>query len=345
MKCSNCSYEISESSIFCPHCGCKVLGDEIRLSRALKDEFGTDQVNDFARGIMEEIVFDDSADAMERLAWLESRGSYYEDDDDMKDIPRSTLKAAKWLAIVADRTDSAEAHYWCANWYIFGSGANDTAIKTGLQHLNRAASMNWPRAHYKLGVILEEGLIVPKNDSESARHYKTAAALGDPDAMIAYSWCLAEGRGVPSDEYEALYWNWKFVRTSDARTDDGPFDYTPSPELRKLADKYELTRAFVATPSTTRTIIVRRKHRMMSGASIVYRLYVDNQYLTSIDNGQIARVEVSTDKHYVFFEPVFDEDFASIGPRRSPVFQVEEGTDPIEFYIDANGGGKFKRTK
>lgn len=61
-------------------------------------------------------------------------------------------------------------------------------------------------AQYNLGIMLENGQGLPRDDAGAARWYRMAAERGSADAQYNLGVLYDEGRGVPRDDAEAMKW-------------------------------------------------------------------------------------------------------------------------------------------
>lgn len=61
-------------------------------------------------------------------------------------------------------------------------------------------------AQFKLGVMYDEGRGVLTDDSQAVIWYRKAAEQDDPKAQVNLGIMFANGEGVPKDETQALFW-------------------------------------------------------------------------------------------------------------------------------------------
>ncbi|MBL4847627.1 MAG: SEL1-like repeat protein [Planctomycetes bacterium] len=69
-----------------------------------------------------------------------------------------------------------------------------------------AAETGYPDAMVNLGVMLEKGQGVTKDEVQAVEWYRRAADKGQPDAMVNLGLLLLTGRGVTKDEAQAVEW-------------------------------------------------------------------------------------------------------------------------------------------
>lgn len=78
------------------------------------------------------------------------------------------------------------------------------ATRDPLQNLRQAAEEGGAAARFKLGLRLEHGQGVAKDEAAAARWYRLAADQGHGEARLRLGLMVEEGRGVPRDEQEGL---------------------------------------------------------------------------------------------------------------------------------------------
>ncbi len=72
-----------------------------------------------------------------------------------------------------------------------------------------------------LGVMYENGEIVPQDDAEAARWYRLAAEQGFSVAQMSLGLMYYNGRGVPQDDAEAMRWYRLAAEQGDADAQTG----------------------------------------------------------------------------------------------------------------------------
>lgn len=81
-----------------------------------------------------------------------------------------------------------------------------------VQYLAVSACRGWALAQHDLGVLLENGSGVEKNQGLAVEWYRLAAESGDSFAQNDLGVCLAKGRGIPFDGKAAVKWYRKSAR-------------------------------------------------------------------------------------------------------------------------------------
>ena len=78
-----------------------------------------------------------------------------------------------------------------------------TSTEDAVEAIRLAAEQGRASAQNNLGVMYENGLGIPQDETEAVRWYRLAADQGLADAQHNLGDMYADGRGVPQDETEA----------------------------------------------------------------------------------------------------------------------------------------------
>lgn len=291
-----------------------------QLTRALIEEYGTTEVSERAKSVLEACLRGD-VEAMESLAIFENRGEDY--DDDLACIPKDCMKAARWWKRVAELSNDAKAHFYYGD--IMFNGTEDSDLKSkheGLMHLRIAADLGWSRAQYKMGLAYEYGTYVKEDEREAFRYYLRAAEGGEADAMYCVSLCYACGEGIAQDDFKALYWNKKYV---DAGS--GAIHYPPQAEHIEMASRFVEYRR-------PRKVTIRRAKRSV-GSSIVYLIFLDGELHAQVPNGATISFEIAEGAHRIYAESNLLGKYAnSFETDRSKIIAIPDGENDICFDMD-----------
>jgi uncharacterized protein len=79
-------------------------------------------------------------------------------------------------------------------------------VPQALKALSNDAENGDPKAQMKLGMMLQLGLVVQKDEIEAAKWYRLAAEQGVGSAQSIMELMNANGQRVPQDDEEALKW-------------------------------------------------------------------------------------------------------------------------------------------
>lgn len=131
----------------------------------------------------------------------------------MWDDAESLVAAARRLAL-QDRPDfgnafdlltrafelgSPEAAYALGTWYLHGRHVRKN-LKRAMHFLEIAADGDVAAAHFDLAVSYEKGIGTRKDVRRAARHYLSAALLGDVQSIYEVGRCFYFGIGVARDQ-------------------------------------------------------------------------------------------------------------------------------------------------
>ncbi len=106
--------------------------------------------------------------------------------------------------------DSARAEAWNRQAGEAGDARAQFSLGLGMQTetdrrwLQRAARAGHAGAMYHFGIMLAEGRGGPRDDAEAVRWYRRGASVGDDFAMAALGNMYVAGRGVARNDAEAL---------------------------------------------------------------------------------------------------------------------------------------------
>jgi TPR repeat protein len=115
-------------------------------------------------------------------------------------IDLDAREAARWYRMAAQR-DWAPAHWRLAKAYATARGV-ELSVDRALDHLTRAAELDFTPAIFDLAGLLDEG-----RDREKAFvWYKRAADLGNTEARFVVGERLFRGDGIAEDRDEARRW-------------------------------------------------------------------------------------------------------------------------------------------
>ncbi len=96
--------------------------------------------------------------------------------------------------------------------------AND---RRAAELLNQAANQGLAVAHYRLGLLFQQGRGVPADLTRAVSYYETAARAGNRRAMHNLAVMYASGQGVDADMTQAAHW---FQRAAELGVTDSQFN-------------------------------------------------------------------------------------------------------------------------
>ena len=112
-----------------------------------------------------------------------------------------------------------------ARWYRQAAEQDDAATRVellrdrgyGFDQSDPEAERRYrlSEAHFGLAHMIEDGRGLVQDDSDAARHYRSAAECGHNEAQIELARLYEEGRGLPQDEVEATRWIRKAAEQDD----------------------------------------------------------------------------------------------------------------------------------
>jgi uncharacterized protein len=105
----------------------------------------------------------------------------------------------------AEREGDPRASYAMGTWFLHGHHVHQDRRK-GIRLIRAAATANVALANLDLGVSLELGEGIKKNDRMAAEAYLRAALYGDTDAVFEVGRCLYYGIGFPRDRRTSRIW-------------------------------------------------------------------------------------------------------------------------------------------
>lgn len=126
----------------------------------------------------------------------------------------SIVQYTQWFQKVADRGD-AEAQFKLGLMYQEGQIVPKSDVEA-MKWYRRAAEQGHARAQYNLGIIYDEGESVPQNDIEAVKWYKKAAEQGHVDAQFNLGLIYNKGQCVSQNYAEAMKWYRKAAEQGDA---------------------------------------------------------------------------------------------------------------------------------
>ena len=81
--------------------------------------------------------------------------------------------------------------------------------------IRASADSNEPFGQRMLGVMYQEGFVVPQSATEAVAWYRKAADQGDSDSQLAMALMYDKGIGVSQDEAEATRWYYRTARVGE----------------------------------------------------------------------------------------------------------------------------------
>jgi TPR repeat protein len=113
-------------------------------------------------------------------------------------VPQDNHEAVKWYGFAAERE-----FIKAKNNIIQFKNVN---IPQALKALTNGAENGDAKAQLNLGMVLQFGLNMPKDEKEAAKWYLLAAEQGDSEARSIMGLMYANGQGVAQDDREAMQW-------------------------------------------------------------------------------------------------------------------------------------------
>ncbi|MEP6341678.1 MAG: tetratricopeptide repeat protein [Maricaulaceae bacterium] len=176
-------------------------------------------------------------DAMRVLADV-----YYKGEN----IPKDTVKAAKWRAKAAVDGDALAARamgdelsekdpFEALQWYEHAATLGDpqSAYIAALMYaenfeirpdgkkaavlMRQAANANIAPAMADYGLLVYQGAGVEQSDTSAAKWFERAAKAGDSEGQFLYAFTLAKGDGIEQSFEDAYYW---LLRSGESGVDD-----------------------------------------------------------------------------------------------------------------------------
>lgn len=126
-------------------------------------------------------------------------------------VNKDDVAALPWLEAAAGR-GHAIAMLCLGNLYVYGEFTPGRGqripvdVQKGLACWKRAAAAGSTVAMSNLALVLQEGELVPRDDSAALRWLLTAWEAGSADAAASIGDYHANGHGTPADHNEALAW-------------------------------------------------------------------------------------------------------------------------------------------
>ena len=117
------------------------------------------------------------------------------------DIPRDTTQARKWF-FKAAALGNTKAQHQLMDSYATGASALPTDDST-VGWILKLADSGDPRALTIKGMMIEQGVNLPKNLQLALQFYEAAAKLSDPEGAFLAGTMLFNGTGVPNDSTAA----------------------------------------------------------------------------------------------------------------------------------------------
>jgi len=87
---------------------------------------------------------------------------------------------------------------------------------TAFRGFSKLAEQGDAKAQFALGVMYEDGRGVPKDEQQAVFWFRKAAEQGDASAQSSLGFRYAQGQGVPKDEQQAIFWSRKAAEQGDA---------------------------------------------------------------------------------------------------------------------------------
>jgi uncharacterized protein len=81
-------------------------------------------------------------------------------------------------------------------WDLIIQEYGDDTVEQGIKYLRQSAKLGDADAQFKLGVLYNEGIGVPEDESTAANWWKVSADNGDADGQSRYGFALLYGNGV-----------------------------------------------------------------------------------------------------------------------------------------------------
>jgi len=120
-----------------------------------------------------------------------------------KGVPKDSRTALYWFDLAAKRAVSAAQFELGA---IYGSERKAEDHLAAVRFIQEAARQGFARAEYSLGLMHEQGQLVPRSAEEAATWYRRAAEQGDAKAQYRLGTLYYKGLGLPRDDAAAIEW-------------------------------------------------------------------------------------------------------------------------------------------
>jgi TPR repeat protein len=126
----------------------------------------------------------------------------------------SIVQYTQWFHKIAERGD-AEAQFKLGLMYQEGQVVPKSDVEA-MKWYMRAAEQGHVDAQYNLGVMYDKGEAIPQNYTEAVKLYKKAAEQGHVNAQFNLGLMYHRGQGVTQNYAEAMKWHSKAAKLGDA---------------------------------------------------------------------------------------------------------------------------------